>query len=51
VSVGRSILVDPMGYVEADLGLEPGVRAVDLSLSTVARVKEQFPMFRQRRLG
>jgi predicted amidohydrolase len=51
VSVGRSLLVDPMGYVEADLGLEPGVRAVDLSLATVARVREQFPMFRQRRLG
>jgi predicted amidohydrolase len=51
VSVGRSILVDPMGYVEADLGLEPGVRAVEVSLGTVARVREQFPMFRQRRLG
>ena len=51
VSVGRSLLVDPMGYVEADLGLEPGVRAVEVSLSTVARVREQFPMFRQRRLG
>jgi predicted amidohydrolase len=42
--------VDPMGVVEADLGLEPGVRAVDISLETVARVRELFPMFRQRRL-
>ena len=50
VSVGRSILVDPMGVVEADLGLEPGVRAVDVSLETVARVRQAFPMFRQRRL-
>ncbi|MGY2743478.1 carbon-nitrogen hydrolase family protein [Arthrobacter sp. UYCu723] len=50
VSVGRSILVDPMGFIEADLGLEPGVRAVDISLETVARVREAFPMFRQRRL-
>ena len=50
VSVGRSVLVDPMGVVEADLGLEPGVRAVDVSLETVARVREAFPMFRQRRL-
>jgi hypothetical protein len=40
-----------MGYVEADLGLEPGVRSVDVSLGTVARVSEQFPTFRQRRLG
>lgn len=38
VSVGRSQLVDPMGYVETDLGPEPGVRAVDVSLGTVARV-------------
>jgi hypothetical protein len=51
VSVGRSVLVDPMGYVEADLGLEPGVRTVEVSLGTVARVREQFPMFRQRRPG
>lgn len=50
VSVGRSMLVDPMGVIEADLGLEPGVRAVDVSVETVARVRELFPMFRQRRL-
>jgi predicted amidohydrolase len=50
VSVGRSVLVDPMGVVESDLGLEPGVRVVDLSLETVVRVREAFPMFRQRRL-
>jgi predicted amidohydrolase len=50
VSVGRSILVDPMGVIEADLGLEPGVRAADVSLETVARVRELFPMFRQRRM-
>jgi hypothetical protein len=40
-----------MGVTEVDLGLEPGVRSVEISLGTVARVKEQFPMFRQRRLG
>lgn len=50
VSVGRSILVDPMGVIEADLGPEPGVQAVGVSLETVARVRELFPMFRQRRL-
>lgn len=50
VSVGRSVLVDPMGVVEADLGLEPGVLAVEVSLETVERVRESFPMFRQRRL-
>lgn len=50
VSVGRSVLVDPMGVVEADLGFEPGVRTVDVSPETVDRVREAFPMFRQRRL-
>ncbi|WP_426976339.1 carbon-nitrogen hydrolase family protein [Pseudarthrobacter sp. O4] len=50
LSVGRSILVDPMGVIEADLGLEPGVQAADVWLETVARVREAFPMFRQRRL-
>ena len=49
-SVGRSVLVDPMGVVEADLGLATGVRAVNVSLETVDRVRESFPMFRQRRL-
>lgn len=49
VSVGRSVLADPMGIVEADLGLAPGVRAVGVSLETVERVRESFSMFRQRR--
>jgi predicted amidohydrolase len=50
VSVGRSVRVDPMGVVEADLWLGAGVRMVDVSVETVARVRESFPMFRQRRL-
>ena len=50
VSVGRSVLVDPMGVVEADLGPAAGVRAVEVPLETVDRVRESFPMFRQRRL-
>lgn len=50
VSVGRSVLVDPMGVVDADLGVASGVRTVEVSLETVDRVRESFPMFRQRRL-
>lgn len=50
VSVGRSVLVDRMGVVEADLGLEPGARAVEVLLETVERVRESFAMFRQRRM-
>lgn len=48
--VGRSVLVDPIGVVEADHGLEAGVRAVDVSQESVDRVRESFSMFRQRRL-
>jgi predicted amidohydrolase len=51
VSVGRSILVDPMGVIEADLGLEASVRAVDVSLNALAAVRQQFPTSRQRRLA
>jgi hypothetical protein len=39
-----------MGVVEVDLGLEPGVLTVEVSRETVDRVRESFPMFRQRRL-
>jgi hypothetical protein len=39
-----------MGLVEDDLGLEPCVQTMDVSLETVERVRESFPMFRQRRL-
>ena len=51
VSVVRSVLVDPMGVVAADLGLEPGVLTVEVSLESVDGVRESFPMIRQRRLG
>ncbi|WP_260681086.1 hypothetical protein [Arthrobacter sp. KBS0703] len=50
VSMGRSVLVDPMGVVEADPGLASGVRAVEVWLEAVDRVRESFPMFKQRRL-
>lgn len=50
VSVGRSVLVDPMGVIEADLGLASRMQVVDFSMETVERVRTSFPMFRQRRL-
>lgn len=50
VSVGQSMLVDPMGVVGDGLELVAGVRAVELSLKTGERGRELFPMFRQRRL-
>ncbi|MDQ0676090.1 putative amidohydrolase [Pseudarthrobacter siccitolerans] len=51
VSAGRSVLVVPMGVVEAGLGLGPCVRTMEVSVETVDRVRESFPMFRQRRIG
>ena len=50
VSVGRSLLVGPMGVVEADLGLKPGVRTVEISRAALASVRQQFPTAEQRRL-
>lgn len=50
LSVGRSVLVDPIGVFEADLGLEPGVSVAEVALETVDRARESFPIFRQRRL-
>ncbi|MFJ6028791.1 nitrilase-related carbon-nitrogen hydrolase [Pseudarthrobacter sp. NPDC092424] len=50
VSLGGSVLVDPMRVVEMDLGLAAGVRVLEVSMETVDRVREWFPMFRQRRL-
>ncbi|MCA4135295.1 carbon-nitrogen hydrolase family protein [Arthrobacter sp. M4] len=51
ISVGRSLLVNPMGATEADLGLEPTVRVAQISPDVVARTRELFPTFRQRRLS
>jgi predicted amidohydrolase len=51
VSVGHSLLVDPMGAAVAELGVEPGVAVAEISLDRIAAVREQFPMSRQRRLG
>lgn len=51
VSVGRSVLVDPMGAAVAELGLDPAVAAAEVSLEVVAEVRRQFPVARQRRLG
>lgn len=44
--LGRSVLVDPMGFLESDLGLEPGGGRWRSRSLQLARVKESFPMFR-----
>jgi deaminated glutathione amidase len=51
VSVGHSVLVDPMGAAVAELAREPAVVSAEVSPQTVAAVRERFPVHRQRRLG
>src|SRR4051812_33851986 len=46
VSVGRSLLLDPMGAAVAELGLAPAVAAAEVSEDVLAAVRRQFPMFR-----
>lgn len=50
ISVGHSLLVGPMGVLEADLGLTPGVRTVVISRAALASARQQFPTAEQRRL-
>jgi predicted amidohydrolase len=51
MGVGRSLLIDPMGVVQADLGPFPAVRVADLDLSATAAIRETLPSLRHRRLG
>lgn len=50
VSVGNSLLADPMGDVVAELGVVPDVVAADVSPAAVAEVRKLFPTHRQRRI-
>jgi predicted amidohydrolase len=47
--VGRSMLVDPMGVVQADLGPSPSVRVVEMDLSTTEQVRKVLPSLSHRR--
>lgn len=47
--VGRSMLVDPMGAVQADLGPFPAVRAAELDLAAIAQVRRILPALSHRR--
>jgi deaminated glutathione amidase len=49
--VGRSLLVDPMGVVHADLGPFPAVRVAAIDQDVTARVREILPSLSHRRLG
>jgi deaminated glutathione amidase len=47
--VGRSMLVDPMGTVRADLGLWPQVTVAELDSALTARVRSVLPSLEHRR--
>jgi len=47
--VGRSMLVDPMGTVRADLGLWPQVTVAELDSAMTARVRTVLPCLEHRR--
>lgn len=47
--VGRSLLVDPMGAVRADLGPFPAVRTGELDLDAIAEVRRILPALSHRR--
>jgi predicted amidohydrolase len=47
--VGRSLLVDPMGAVQTDLGPSAGVRVADLDRALTAQVRAMLPCLEHRR--
>jgi predicted amidohydrolase len=47
--VGRSMLIDPLGVVRADLGPAPGVVVVNADMSLVDTVRKTLPSLANRR--
>ena len=47
--VGRSMLVDPLGTVRADVGSWPGVGVGDLDAAVIAQVRTVLPVLEHRR--
>ncbi|MEV5711133.1 carbon-nitrogen hydrolase family protein [Actinoallomurus sp. NPDC052274] len=49
IGVGRSLLVDPMGTVQTDLGPFPGVRVVEIDDLITEHVRKTLPALEHRR--
>jgi predicted amidohydrolase len=47
--VGRSMLIDPLGVVRADLGPAPGLAVLDADMTLVDAVRETLPALANRR--
>ena len=50
VSIGHSLLIDPLGTALHNLGSGPAAATLDLSLLAVEAAREQFPTWRHHRL-
>lgn len=50
VSVGNSLLADPMGDIVAELGVEPDVAVANISRTIITSVRGNFPTHLQRRI-
>ncbi|HEY0869015.1 MAG TPA: carbon-nitrogen family hydrolase, partial [Acidothermaceae bacterium] len=48
---GHSVVIDPWGRVIAEAGTEEEVLTVDIDLALVAKVRAEFPVLGDRRLG
>jgi predicted amidohydrolase len=48
---GHSVVVDPWGRIIAEAGADEEVLTVDIDLALVAKIRAEFPVLRDRRLG
>ena len=48
---GHSVVVDPWGRIVAEAGTDAQVLTVDIDLTTVTKIRAEFPVLRDRRLG
>jgi len=48
---GHSVVVDPWGRVIAEAGTDEEVLTVELDLALVAKIRDEFPVLRDRRFG
>lgn len=50
VSIGRSLIADPMGVILEQCGTGPEMRTIDLPLQRITETRQRFPLAQQRRL-
>ncbi|MBG6216003.1 putative amidohydrolase [Arthrobacter sp. CAN_A6] len=50
ISIGRSLVTDPMGAVLEQCGTGPEMRTTDLPLERITETRQRFPLAQQRRL-